>query len=150
VNVSLRPVHREDWQFILDIRNEEEVRLACHDTSVIDFQAHKQYMERLEKDPYSYQWIITCDSYDIGHTKIIAEEFGYMIRAGFRGKGVGTTFHKLVFEEAKKLGIKRLKDTIRIANKPSLKLALKTGFLQTGLIFKNNRPYAYTLEKNLG
>jgi RimJ/RimL family protein N-acetyltransferase len=147
--VCIRPVQREDWQFILAIRNEEEVRLACHDTSIIDFKSHKKYMEKLEKDPHVYQWIITFENQNVGHTKIIGEEFGYMIRNGFRGQGIGASFHKLVFEEARKLGIKRLKDTIKIANEPSLKLALRTGFVQTGIITRNNKPYAYTLEKIL-
>lgn len=149
VNVSLRPVHRKDWQFILDVRNQEEVRIACHDTKIIDFEEHRQYMEKLEKDPSAYQWIITCNGKDVGHTKIIGEELGYMITDEHRGRGIGTKFHQLVFEEAKKLGIAKLKDTIKITNQPSLKLALRTGFSQTGVIFKEDRPYAFTLEKIL-
>jgi RimJ/RimL family protein N-acetyltransferase len=150
VKISLRPVRREDWEFILKVRNQEEVRFACHDTSIIDFETHKQYMDRLEKDPSVYQWIITCDNHDVGHTKIIGQEFGYMIKDGFRGRGIGSRFHELVFEEARRLGIHKLKDTIRIENKASLKLALKTGFIQTGLIYADNKPYAYTLEKTIG
>jgi RimJ/RimL family protein N-acetyltransferase len=149
VNISLRPVCREDWQFILNIRNQEEVRLACHDTSIIDFEAHRQYMEKLEKDSQAYHWIITCDHRDVGHTKIIGEEFGYMITDGYRRKGIGTSFHKLVFEEARKLGIHKLKDTIKINNQPSLRLALKSGFLNKELLYKEGKPYAYILEKRL-
>lgn len=149
MSAGLRPVLHKDWKFILNVRNEEQVRLACHDTSVIDFETHKRYMKTLENDPGSYQWIITWNNKDVGHTKIIGEEFGYMIKDEFRGIGIGTAFHMLVFEEAKKLGINRLKDTIKVSNEPSLRLALKTGFIKTGLIFKHNRPYAYTLEKSL-
>jgi RimJ/RimL family protein N-acetyltransferase len=149
VNIDLRPVDYKDWQFILDVRNEEKVRLACHDTSIINVETHKKYMEKLEKDPEAYQWIIVCDNQDVGHAKIISGEFGYMIKDGFRGKGVGARFHELVFEEAKKLGIRKLKDTIKVDNAASLKLALKTGFVHTGLVFRDDKPYAYTLEKIL-
>jgi RimJ/RimL family protein N-acetyltransferase len=106
-------------------------------------------MEKLEKDPHVFQWIITCDQDDVGHTKIIGEEFGYMLKDGFRGKGIGTSFHRLIFEEARKLGIQKLKDTIRIANEPSLRLALKSGFVNKELLYKEGKPYAYILEKRL-
>jgi len=58
--------------------------------------------------------IVVYEEQDVGQTKIIVEEFGYMIKDGFRGKGIGTKIYELVFEEAKKLGIKRLHDTIKI------------------------------------
>lgn len=150
MKVELRPVQRKDWQFILSVRNQEGVRMACHDTSVIDFKSHKKYMEKLEEDPGNYQWIITYDGREVGHTKIIGEEFGYMIMDGFRGKGIGTKFHELIFREAKRLGIKKLKDTIKVDNQVSLNLALKTGFVHTGLVFRDDKVYAYTLEKILG
>jgi RimJ/RimL family protein N-acetyltransferase len=124
--------------------------MACHDTSVIDHETHKRYMQGLEKDPNIYQWIITCDGLDVGHAKIIGQEFGYMIRNGFRGKGIGVRFHELIFREAVRLGIPKLKDTIKIGNKASLNLALKTGFVYTGTVYADNQPYAYTLEKAIG
>ena len=113
MSVGLRPVHREDWQFILDIRNQDEVRLACHDTSVIDVGQHKQYMENLEKDPHAYQWIITYDNNDVGHVKIIGQELGCMIKDGFRGKGIASSSYKLVFEEARKLGLHKINGTYK-------------------------------------
>ena len=36
LDVKLRPVNQDDWNFILEIRNQEEVRNACYDTSIID------------------------------------------------------------------------------------------------------------------
>jgi RimJ/RimL family protein N-acetyltransferase len=132
------------------VRNQEEVRLACHDTSVIDLETHEHYMHRLEKDPTVHQWIITCDGIDVGHAKIIGQEFGYMIRDGFRGQGIGVRFHELIFQEAIRLGIPKLRDTIKIGNRASLNLALKTGFVYTGTVRADNQPYAYTLEKAIG
>ena len=38
---------------------------------------------------------------------------------------------------------------IKIDNEASLKFTLQTGFVQTGMIFKDSKPYAYTLEKIL-
>jgi RimJ/RimL family protein N-acetyltransferase len=149
VEINLRAVTRSDWKFILRIRNEPEVRSACHDTSVIAPDTHERYMKSLENDPNVHHWIICCEGEDVGHVKIVAGELGYMLKEGFRGKGLGTKFHELVFIEARKLGIKKLKDTIRVENRASLNLALKTGFVKKGLLSNKGKPYAYILEKRL-
>lgn len=149
MEVGIRPVTSKDWGFILDLRNQSYVRLACHDTSTIDSESHRKYMERLEKDPKSYQWIVSCDGNDVGHVKIVSGELGYMLKSEYHGKGIGTTFHKLVFEEAKKVGLRKLTDTIKVDNLSSLKLAIRMGFKQKELQYKNGVPYSYCLEKNL-
>jgi len=149
MRISLRPVTQKDWMSILEIRNEPQVRLACHDTSLIIYETHSEYMKKLDSNPDAHQWVICFGDEVIGHVKIIAGELGYMLKKGFRGKGIGVKFHELVFLQAKKLGIKKLRDTIKVNNNASLKLALKTGFVSKGLIYKDGTPYAYVLEKIL-
>ena len=149
MRISLRPVTQKDWMSILEIRNEPQVRLACHDTSLIIYETHSEYMKKLDSNPDAHQWVICFGDEVIGHVKIIAGELGYMLKKGFRGKGIGVKFHELVFLEARKLGIKKLRDTIKVNNNASLKLALKTGFVSKGLIYKDGTPYAYVLEKIL-
>jgi RimJ/RimL family protein N-acetyltransferase len=149
MKVSLRPVEQSDWKFILSVRNEEDVRMACHDTSVISYETHGKYMDKISKDSNVRQWIVVCDEEDIGHTKIIGNEFGYMIKKGCRGKGLGATIHKLVFEEAKKHGIRKLNVTIKAGNDRSLTLCRKTGFVDSGQIVKDGKVVAYTLLKTL-
>ena len=149
MRISLRPVTQKDWMSILEIRNEPQVRLACHDTSLIIYETHSEYMKKLDSNPDAHQWVICFGDEVIGHVKIIAGELGYMLKKGFRGKGIGVKFHELVFLQAKNLGIKKLKDTIKVNNNASLKLALKTGFVSKGLIYKEGKPYAYVLEKIL-
>ena len=149
MRISLRPVTQKDWMSILEIRNEPQVRLACHDTSLIIYETHSEYMKKLDSNPDAHQWVICFGDEVIGHVKIIAGELGYMLKKGFRGKGIGVKFHELVFLQAKKLGIKKLRDTIKVNNNASLKLALKTGFVSKGLIYRDGKPYAYVLEKIL-
>lgn len=149
MKIGIRPVTYHDWKFILEIRNDPEVRKACHDTSVITFERHRAYMEKLQRDNDSYQWIITCDGKDAGHVKIISGELGYMLKGEYRGKGIGAEFHDLVFAEARKIGITKLKDTIKVHNEASLKLALRTGFRQKRLQYRAGEPYAYVLEKEI-
>jgi RimJ/RimL family protein N-acetyltransferase len=149
MKVSLRPVKQSDWKFILSVRNEEEVRMACHDTSVISYETHEKYMTQISNDQNVRQWIVVCDGENIGHTKIIGNEFGYMIKKGFRGKGLGVTIHNLVFEEAKKHGISKLNVTIKVGNESSLNLCRKTGFVGSGNIVNDGRVIAYTMVKIL-
>jgi RimJ/RimL family protein N-acetyltransferase len=149
MEVKLREVTPHDWQFILDIRNDEEVRMACHDTSIIDFETHAKYMENLSRDTNSHQWIVVCDNKDVGHTKIVNGEFGYMLKKEFRGKGIGKKIYELVFEEARKMRLDLVHITIKVDQPVPLRVAQKVGFVQTGLTFKDGKPYAYTLEKNL-
>lgn len=147
--VNLRNVKEKDWEFILEIRNQKDVRNACHDTSIISFEQHAQYMEKINNDPDSYQWIVTYNEIDVGHTKIINHEFGYLIAKKFRNKGIGTKIYKLIFKEARKLGIKKLHDTIKIDQDIPLKVALKMGFIQKEIIEKEGESYAYSLDKIL-
>ena len=149
MRISLRPVTQKDWMSILEMRNEPQVRSACHDTSLIIYETHSEYMKKLDSNPDAHQWVICFGDEVVGHVKIIAGELGYMLKKGFRGKGIGVKFHELVFLQAKKLGIKKLRDTIKVNNNASLKLALKTGFVSKGLIYKDGTPYAYVLEKIL-
>ena len=149
MRISLRPVTQSDWMPILEMRNEPQVRSACHDTSIIIYNTHREYMKKLDTNPDAHQWVICYGDEVIGHVKIIAGELGYMLKKGFRGKGLGIKFHELVFVEAKILGIKKLKDTIKVNNNASLNLALKTGFVSKELIYKDGKPYAHVLEKIL-
>lgn len=149
MEIRLRPVKESDWKFILNVRNEDEVRLACHDTSIIGYETHMKYMDKMSKDPNVRQWIVVCDGEDIGHTKIIGSEFGYMIKNGFRGKGLGVTIHALVFEEARKYGMRRLNVTVKAGNEASLNLCRKTGFVDSGQIVSDGKVVAYTLVKTL-
>jgi RimJ/RimL family protein N-acetyltransferase len=147
--VKVRSVRKEDWEFILKIRNDKTVRNACHDTSIISFEQHAKYMEKINNDINSHQWIVIYNGKEVGHAKIIDHEFGYMIDEQFRNKGIGTKIYELVCEEAKKLGIKRLHYTAKIDNQVSLKVALKMGFIQKDIIKKDGKHYAYSLDKKL-
>lgn len=149
LNIKLRSVKKKDFDFILKIRNEEETRQACHDTSVISTEIHQNYMEKISNDKNCFQWIITLDKLDIGHVKIINEEFGYMIKKEYRGKGIGSKTFELVCKQAEKMGMKKLYVTIKINQSIPLKIALKIGFEQKKIISKDNKPYCYYLEKLL-
>ena len=101
-NVKIRPVEKKDWKFILHLRNLEDIRLAFHDSSIINDETHLKYMQKMEANPNFFQWIITYNKKDVGYIKIDGLVFGSMLLNEYRGEGIGKQAYALVFKEAKK------------------------------------------------
>ena len=149
MNVELKPVEKKDWKFILHLRNQEDVRLACHNTSIIDDETHLKYMQKMEANPNFFQWIITYNKKDVGYIKIDGLVFGSMLLNEYRGEGIGKQAYALVFKEAKKLGLTKLTAQVKMDRETSIEFEMKTGWIKKEIIYKNNKPYAYSLENPL-
>ena len=149
MNVELKPVEKKDWKFILHLRNQEDVRLACHNTSIINDETHLKYMQKMEANPNFFQWIITYNKKDVGYIKIDGLVFGSMLLNEYRGEGIGKQAYALVFKEAKKLGLTKLTAQVKMDRETSIEFEMKTGWIKKEIIYKNNKPYAYSLEKPL-
>ena len=149
MSVKIKPVEKKDWEFILQLRNQKDVRLACHDTSIIDNKTHLEYMQKMETNSNFFHWLVTYNQKNVGYIKIVNLEFGSMLLNDYRGKGIGKQAYALVFKEAKKLGLTKLTAQVKINRKTSLEFEMKTGWVKKGIIYKNNKPYAFSLEKSL-
>ena len=149
MKIGIRKVSKKDWEFILHLRNQEEVRLASHDTSIIDDETHLKYMQEMTADKKKFHWIITYNKKDVGYIKIGDLEFGSMLLNDYRGRGIGKLAYALVFKEAKKLGLTKITAQVKINRETSLEFEMKTGWVKKGIIYKNNKPYAFSLEKSL-
>ena len=149
MKIGIRKVSKKDWEFILHLRNQEEVRLASHDTSIIDDETHHKYMQKKTANEKIFHWIITYNKKDVGYIRLGNLEFGSMLLNDYRGKGIGKQAYALVFKEAKKLGLTKLTAQVKINRKTSLEFEMKTGWVKKGIIYKNNKPYAFSLEKSL-
>ena len=149
MNVKIRPVEKKDWKFILHLRNLEDIRLSFHDSSIINDETHLKYMQKMEANPNFFQWIITYNKKDVGYIKIDGLVFGSMLLNEYRGKGIGKQAYALVFNEAKKLGLTKLTAQVKMDRETSIEFEMKTGWIKKEIIYKNNKPYAYSLEKPL-
>ena len=149
MSVEIKPAEKKDWEFILRLRNQEDVRLACHDTSIIDSKTHLEYMQKMKTNPNFFHWIITYNQKNVGYIKIVNLEFGSMLLNDYRGKKIGKQAYTLVFEEAKKLGLTKLTAQVKINRETSLEFEMKTGWIKKEIIYKNNEPYAFSLERLL-
>ena len=149
MNVKIRPVEKKDWKFILHLRNLEDIRLSFHDSSIINDETDLKYMQKMEVNPNFFQWIITYNKKDVGYIKIDGLVFGSMLLNEYRGKGIGKQAYALVFNEAKKLGLTKLTAQVKMDRETSIEFEMKTGWIKKEIIYKNNKPYAYSLEKPL-
>jgi len=147
--VRLRLVTKGDWDFILKIRNEESSLIDFHNTEKVSRDVHKQYMEKLENDPKTIQWIIIVDGEDAGYIKIIGTELGTNISENFRRRGIGTKAYRLVFDEAKKYGLTKLTATIKIDRTTPFNFEKRLGWIKKEIINKGGKPYSYYIEKDL-
>ena len=149
MSVKIRPVEKKDWKFILHLRNLEDIRLAFHDSSIINDETHLKYMQKMEANPNFFQWIITYNKKDVGYIKIDGLVFGSMLLNKYRGKGIGKQAYASVFKKAKKLGLTKLTAQVKMDRETSIEFEMKTGWIKKEIIYKNNKPYAYSLEKPL-
>jgi RimJ/RimL family protein N-acetyltransferase len=149
LDVKHRIVTPNDWLFILNIRNEEDVRNASFNTNIIDPDCHIEYMNKLESMKDVYQRIITYEEKDVGYIKVVDDEVSYMIKKEFRGKGIMKCSFEILFKDLKSLGNTKVSASIKAENYASLKLAEKMGYKIVKTTHKNNRPYSYLLEKQL-
>ena len=149
MSVKIRPVEKKDWKFILHLRNLEDIRLSFHDSSIINDETHLKYMQKMVVDKEKNHWIITYNKKDVGYIRLGNLEFGSMLLSDYRGRGIGKQAYTLVFEEAKKLGLTKLTAQVKINRETSLEFEMKTGWVKKEIIYKNNKPYAFSLEKSL-
>ena len=149
MSVEIKPAEKKDWEFILQLRNQKDVRLACHDTSIIDNKTHIEYMQKMETNSNFFHWLVTYNQKNVGDIKIVNLEFGSMLLNDYRGKKIGKQAYALVFEEAKKIGLTKLTAQVKINRETSLEFEMKTGWIKKEIIYKNNEPYAFSLERLL-
>ncbi len=149
MNIVIKEVSEQDWDFILTIRNQHSSRIAFHDTTVASSDTHEKYMKKLRDNPNAFQWVIFYESKPVGYIKIVDSDLGSFLLDGYKGKGIGTNAYKLVFHEAKKLGLQKLTATVKVQRPTSIEFEKKLGWEIKKIINKDNKPYSYYIEKIL-
>lgn len=128
MEISLRKVIQEDWDFILKLRNENEFKKYFQNQKYIEKNEHYNYLKKQKENPNFFNWIICENSNDVGYVRILNNDVSIMVESSHHGKGVGTNAIKLVEIEAKKLGVSYLVGKMMIFNKKSEKIFLNNGF----------------------
>jgi len=128
MGISLKIVKEEDWDFVLDLRNEKDFRKYFQNQKHIEKNEHYEYLNKQKNNPNFFNWII-CDNFDdVGYVRILDNDVSIMIKPSHHGKGIGTDAMRLVEIEAQKLGIKYLIGKMMIFNKKSERIFVNNGF----------------------
>jgi len=98
-------------------------------------------LEHPEWAPWLFRVIITRDrprrlighiGFHLGPDEQQTVEIGYTVFADYRGRGIATEAAHGLITWARQQGIRRVIASIAPANAPSLQVAARLGFLQTG------------------
>ena len=128
LKISFRKVQEKDWDYILRLRNKDKFRLNFYDQHQISKQEHYDYLQKQQKNPNFFNWIICLDNENVGYVRILDNDVSIILDDKYHGQGIGTRAINLLEHEAKLLGIKKLVGKIMIDNKKSKKMLLNNNF----------------------
>ena len=128
MNLSLRKVTEDDWNYILLLRNNEEYRSFFNEQHIILKNEHYSYLTKQASNKNFFNWIICLNQKDVGYIRILNNDISIIIDKRYHGQGIGTVAIQLVELEAKKLGITTLVGRVMVDNLSSKKIFLKNNF----------------------
>jgi len=131
--LSFRTVKKNDWEFILKLRN-ESYKYFKEQKSKIKFEEHIEYMKKQTSNPNFFHWIITNNIEDIGYIRILEEDISFMMKKEFQNKGFGTESLKLLLKQDRIP--EKLIGRVDIKNLASIRAFEKAGFKKTGIELK--------------
>lgn len=126
--VNLRPCTKDDWDTILDLRNTFYEESFYQQKKPITKQEHYEYMKKQEKNPSFHQWMAVSNDNVVGYIRILDSDISILVLRQYHNKGIGTIMLQLVENEAKKLGIKKLRGLVRASNTGSKQIFQKNEY----------------------
>ena len=138
MTVSFRKVTKNDWDYILILRNNESFQLNFYEQHKISKQEHYDYLEKQENNPHFFNWIICSNNEDVGYVRILDNDVSIIIDEKYHGQGIGENAINILENEAKLLGLKKLVGKMMIDNKASEKIFLKNNFKLKMLWYEKN------------
>ena len=136
MGISLKIVKEEDWDFVLDLRNEKNFRKYFQNQKHIEKNEHYEYLNKQKNNPNFFNWIICDNSDDVGYVRILDNDVSIMIKPSHHGKGIGTmVLSHLLKYGFKKLHLHRISAEVIEYNENSIHLFEKSKF-KTDAIFR--------------
>lgn len=127
MDVVLKIVKQEDWDFILELRNEFYI-FFYKQTKPLTKTEHYTYLEKQKSNSNFHHWLIFSNETRIGYCRILNNDVGVMIQKEFQNQGFASKALSLLENEAKKLGLKKLVALVKIGNESSSKIFTKNNF----------------------
>ena len=136
MEIKLREVREEDWDYILELRNHFFKDDFVEQQNVLTKKEHYDYMEKQKFNTDFHQWISSDGEKNVGYIRLLEDDVSIMVDQKFQNEGIGTIMLRLMEKEAKKIGIKKIKALVRKNNFSSEKIFLKNNYNVTTLMFE--------------
>ncbi len=136
MEIKLREVREEDWDYILELRNHFFKDDFVEQQNVLTKKEHYDYMEKQQFNTDFHQWISTDGEKNVGYIRLLEDDVSIMVDQKFQNEGIGTIMLRLMEKEAKKIGIKKIKALVRKNNFSSEKIFLKNNYQLKTLMFE--------------
>lgn len=128
MNIHLRSCTKDDWDIILDLRNQFYMGSFILQDRKLTKEEHYEYMEKQLTNPNFHQWMAIMDNKVVGYIRILDLEINILVVKEYQSKGIGTKMLQLLENEAKKLNIKKLRGSVRADNLSSKQLFQKNNY----------------------
>jgi|CXWL01.1.fsa_nt_gi RimJ/RimL family protein N-acetyltransferase len=135
VGVILRKCTKNDWDFILSMRNKFYKDSFYIQKKPLKKKSHYEYMKRQTGNIHFHNWIAMYQNKRVGYASIENNEVSVMVDSKFQGKKLGSNIIRLVDKKAKYLGLK-LVANIRITNDASKKIFEKNGYTPVMVLYE--------------
>jgi len=136
MEIKLREVCKEDWDYILQLRNSFFKDDFLEQQKVLTKKEHYEYMEKQKSNTNFYQWISFDGKKNVGYIRLLEDDVSVIVDQKFQNKGIGTIMLALMEKEAKKIGLKKIKALVRKNNFSSEKIFLKNNYQLKILMFE--------------
>ena len=136
MEIKLREVCKEDWDYILQLRNSFFKDDFLEQQKVLTKKEHYEYMEKQKSNTNFYQWVSFDGEKNVGYIRLLEDDVSVIVDQKFQNKGIGTIMLALMEKEAKKIGLKKIKALVRKNNFSSEKIFLKNNYQLKILMFE--------------
>ena len=136
MEIKLKEVCKEDWDYILQLRNSFFKDDFLEQQKVLTKKEHYEYMEKQKSNTNFYQWISSDEEKNVGYIRLLEDDVSVIVDQKFQNKGIGTIMLALMEKEAKKIGLKKIKALVRKNNFSSEKIFLKNNYQLKILTFE--------------
>lgn len=127
MKISLRKVKKTDWDYIMKLRNESYENFYLQEKPLTK-KEHYEYLKQQQTNSKFFNWIILKNEKTVGYVRLLNNDVSIIVDKKFQDKNIGTETLKLLEEEAKKIGLKKLIALILIKNKTSKKIFEKNHY----------------------
>ena len=136
--INLKPLTKNDLQFLLEIRNDDSTRFYLEDDSIFTLNECEKWFDSLTSPWY----IIEINKNKVGYIRTHKDEVGCDIHPKFRRKGYAKMAYEIYLKDKKYATLKVFKDNF------ALNLYKSLGFKQNKeLQIVRGRPYIKMIYK---